>query len=140
MSVGFPVWLRNRLISAVLETVLRHTEKSCLALYYRYFLKIIELIPNIIFLYFNIRGKLSIIRCDKQLLNSSTVQNELNSADIDLITFFLFQGPSQLSLHDCRQLLIFFYSETNQLYNQSQSVRTQIRNVRIVLQILNFAC
>ena len=32
-----PLWLRNRLISAGLEPVLSHTEKLCLALYYRQF-------------------------------------------------------------------------------------------------------
>ena len=30
----FPVWLRNRLISAGLEPVLIHTEKLCIASYY----------------------------------------------------------------------------------------------------------
>ena len=33
----FPVWLRNRLLSAGLELVLRHTEKSCIVSYYRQF-------------------------------------------------------------------------------------------------------
>ena len=32
-----PVWLRKRLISAGLETVLWHIEKSCIASYYRQF-------------------------------------------------------------------------------------------------------
>ena len=30
----FPVWLRNRLISAGLETVFSHTEKSCIVSYF----------------------------------------------------------------------------------------------------------
>ena len=82
----FPLWLRNRLMSAGLEPVFSHTEKSCIALYYRQFftnikMKIIKLIPvccsgfcplepnktclSILFFYFDIRGKLSNIRCDK---------------------------------------------------------------------------
>ena len=35
--MSFPVWLRKRLISAVLEPVLSHTEKSCITSYYRQF-------------------------------------------------------------------------------------------------------
>ena len=31
----FPVWLQNRLISAVLEPVLSHTEKSGISSYYK---------------------------------------------------------------------------------------------------------
>ena len=31
----FPLWLRNRFISAGYELVLSHTKKSCIALYYR---------------------------------------------------------------------------------------------------------
>ena len=31
----FPVWLQNRLISAGLEPVLIHTERSCIASYFR---------------------------------------------------------------------------------------------------------
>ena len=34
---NFPVWLQNRLISAGLEPVLSHAEKSCIALYDRQF-------------------------------------------------------------------------------------------------------
>ena len=34
---GIPLWLRNRLISAGLELVVSHSEKSCLASYYRQF-------------------------------------------------------------------------------------------------------
>ena len=74
---------RNPLVSAGLESVLSHTEKSCIASYYRQFSMIIKIkkfkintnfvIPglrpltklNLIILYFDIRGKLSIIRCDK---------------------------------------------------------------------------
>ena len=33
----FPIWLQNRFISVKLEPVLSHTEKSCIALYYRQF-------------------------------------------------------------------------------------------------------
>ena len=45
----FPVWLRIRLLSAGLETVLSQTEKSCMASNYRQFstnikIKIIKLI------------------------------------------------------------------------------------------------
>ena len=44
----FPVWLRNRLISARLKPVLSHTEKLCMASYYRQYstsikIKIIQL-------------------------------------------------------------------------------------------------
>ena len=47
---NFLVWIRNRFISAVLQPVLSHTEKSCKASYYRQFsinikIKIIKLIP-----------------------------------------------------------------------------------------------
>ena len=38
--VFFPVWLRNRLISAGLEPVTSNTEKSCIASYYRQFSRI----------------------------------------------------------------------------------------------------
>ena len=43
------VWLRNRLISAGLEPILSHTEKACIASYYRLFptnneIKIIKLL------------------------------------------------------------------------------------------------
>ncbi len=68
-----------------LEPILSHTEKSCITSYYKQFstnikIKIIRLIPvlsgrvsrrdnkavfNLKILHFNIRGKLSIIRCDK---------------------------------------------------------------------------
>ena len=46
----FPVSLGNRLMSAVLEPVLSHTEKSCLVSYYRQFstnikIIVIKLIP-----------------------------------------------------------------------------------------------
>ena len=46
----FPVWLRNRMISAELEPVLSYTEKLCIASYYRQFftnikVKIIKLKP-----------------------------------------------------------------------------------------------
>ena len=33
----FPAWLQNRIISAGLEAVLSHTEKSCIISYYRQF-------------------------------------------------------------------------------------------------------
>ena len=53
MPIGqslFPVLLRNRLLSAGLEQVLCHTEKSCKESYYRQFstynkIKIIKLKP-----------------------------------------------------------------------------------------------
>ena len=46
----FPVWLRNRSLSAELEPVLSHTERSCIASYYKQFyinikIKTTELIP-----------------------------------------------------------------------------------------------
>ena len=79
MGKYFPVWLPNRLISAGLEPVLSHTYKSCIASFSR--LISIKLIPvllaldfcsfgltigfNLIIFLFNIRGKLSLIRCDK---------------------------------------------------------------------------
>ena len=49
IRITFPVWLRNRLISAGLEPALSNTEKSCIALYNRQFstnvkIKIINLI------------------------------------------------------------------------------------------------
>ena len=64
----FPVWLRNRLLSAGLEPILSQTEKSCIASNYRQFstnikIKIIKL-KNF---HFDIRGKLSLIRCDKYI-------------------------------------------------------------------------
>ena len=36
----FPVWLRNRFLSAGLEPVLSQTEKACIASNYRQFLRI----------------------------------------------------------------------------------------------------
>ena len=47
----FAVWLLNRLISAKLKQVLSHTEKLCIASYYRQFsmnikIKILILNPN----------------------------------------------------------------------------------------------
>ena len=60
-----PVWLRNRLISAGLEPVPSHTEKACIASYYRQFsTKDHKTGLNLIVFNFNISGKLSIIRCD----------------------------------------------------------------------------
>ena len=38
-----PVWLRNRLISAGLEPVLSHIEKSCIKSFYRQFSTIIKM-------------------------------------------------------------------------------------------------
>ena len=38
--ISFPVWLRNRLLSAGLELVLSQTEKACIASNYRQFLRI----------------------------------------------------------------------------------------------------
>ena len=81
----FPVWLRNLLISAGLKPVLSLTEKSCTASYYRQFsTNIINYKINTSFFLsessapwgnktgfipityrFKIRGKLSIVRCDK---------------------------------------------------------------------------
>ena len=55
----FPVWLRNWLIFTGLELVLSHTEKSCIASYYR------EVFTNLGNFHFNICGKLSIIWCDE---------------------------------------------------------------------------
>ena len=48
--INFPVWLRNRLLSAGLEPVLSQTEKACIASNYRQFstnikINIIKLIP-----------------------------------------------------------------------------------------------
>ncbi len=87
----FQVLLRNRLLSTGLESVLSQTEKSCIASNYRQFstnikIKIIKLKPsfvspslrplaadktgfNLKIFHFDIRGKLSIIRCDKYTLN-----------------------------------------------------------------------
>ena len=53
----FPVWFRNRLLSAGLEPVLNQTEKSCIASNYRQFstnikIKIIKLIPVLILKFF----------------------------------------------------------------------------------------
>ena len=75
MRKKIPVWLQNRLISAGLEPVLSNTEKSCIASYYRQFftnikIKIMKLAwplannsgLNVIFLYSNNRGKLSILQ------------------------------------------------------------------------------
>ena len=86
---NFPVWLRNRLLSAGLEPVLSKTEKACIASNYRQFstnikIKIIKLKPsfvspslrppaadktgfNLKIFHFDIRGKLSIIRCDEYI-------------------------------------------------------------------------
>ena len=49
----FPVWLRNRLLSAGLEPVLSQTEKACIASNYRQFstnikIKIIKLKPSFV--------------------------------------------------------------------------------------------
>ena len=38
-----PVWLRNRLISVKLEPVLNLFEKSCIALYYMHFPRILKI-------------------------------------------------------------------------------------------------
>ena len=74
--IVFPVWLRNRSISAGLEPVLSYTEKSCIesyTMFHEYKIKIINLIPlllarasrtnkpslNLITFHFNIRGKMS---------------------------------------------------------------------------------
>ena len=72
-SIIFPLGLRNRLISAELKPIISHTEKSCIASYYREFstnikIKIIKLMLvcfNLKIFHFNIRGKMSIIRGDK---------------------------------------------------------------------------
>ncbi len=94
-GIDFPVWLWNRLLPAGLEPVLiSQTEKSCIASNYRQFstnikIKIIKLIPvflspglwplranktdfDLILFHFDIRGKLSIIRCDKYILNTNS--------------------------------------------------------------------
>ena len=42
-DIHFPVWLRNRLLSAGLEPVLSQTEKACTASNYRQFLRISKL-------------------------------------------------------------------------------------------------
>ncbi len=72
--MNFPVWLRNRLLSAGLEPVLSQTEKACIEPNYRQFstnikIKIIKLKPsfNLKIFSFDIRGKLSIIRCNKYI-------------------------------------------------------------------------
>ena len=66
------VWFRNRLTIAGLEPVLNHTEKSCIATYYKQFSTNIKIKINtsfsFIILYFNICGKLCMIGCDKYLL------------------------------------------------------------------------
>ncbi len=66
----FPLWLRNRLISAGLEPVYSHTEKSCIASYNRIRqfptnirIEGITLIPALL-----VQEKLSIIQCDNLLL------------------------------------------------------------------------
>ena len=62
----FSVRLRNLLISAGLVPDLSHTEKSCIVSYSK--IKFHGAKKNafdINFLYFNILGELSIIRCDK---------------------------------------------------------------------------
>ena len=86
VSNSFPVWPRNRLITAGLEPVLNYTEKLCIASFYRQYstnikLKIIKLKPvliamafghaglrklvlNLKIFHFDIFGKLTIIRCD----------------------------------------------------------------------------
>ena len=74
IEFNFPVWLRSRLISAGLEPVLSHNEKSCIASYYRlnifheYQNKINKIYTSFLFV---IGRKLSIIRCNKQLLYDS---------------------------------------------------------------------
>ena len=54
----FPVWLRNRLISAGLEPVVSYIQKSYIASYYRQFStntkKIIKLIPILLDLAFGV--------------------------------------------------------------------------------------
>ncbi len=56
LIICFPVWLRNRLLSAGLESVLKKKKKACIASNYRQFSA-------------NIKIKLSIIRCDKYILH-----------------------------------------------------------------------
>ena len=77
----FPVWLRNRLISAGKEPVISHTEPKfyCrqfstniqmkfkpVLLTMAYVLTGLKTGFNLIIFYFNIRGKLSKIQCDKK--------------------------------------------------------------------------
>ena len=86
LIMSFPVWLRNRLLSAGLKPVLSQTEQSCIASNSRQFLyeyqnktqKInTSLVSpgrrphganktgfNLKIFHFDIRGNLSIIRCD----------------------------------------------------------------------------
>ena len=68
----FPVWLRNRLISAGLKLVFSFIESSCLASYYSHFSKNIKNTKHKIntktgfnLFYFYICRKLSITRCDE---------------------------------------------------------------------------
>ena len=77
VKIIFPVWLWNRLVYSGLKPVIRHTEKSCTASYYRQFsstfkIKIKIWLPvlgenkngfNLIIFHF--RGTLSIIPSDK---------------------------------------------------------------------------
>ena len=71
-------WLRHRLISGGLEPVLSHTEKSCIASYYKQLSTNNEIknhtintsfvsLGYIYFILLFVRGLLSIIRCDKIL-------------------------------------------------------------------------
>ncbi len=75
---NFPVWLRNRLLSAGLEPFLSQIEKACIlySIELQTFstnikIKIIKLKPSFVsrdkIFHFDIRGKLSIIRCDKYI-------------------------------------------------------------------------
>ena len=67
---SFPVWLRNRLISARLELVLSYTEK-CIATNHNFSRKFkknhkIKISGfNLTIFHFNVLEKLSLIRCNK---------------------------------------------------------------------------
>ncbi len=68
---SFPVWLRNGLLTAGLEPdwkIMYSIELQ--TIFYKYQIKIIKLIPVLIdnFSFWYPRGKLSIIRCDKYIL------------------------------------------------------------------------
>ncbi len=60
-GMAFPVWLRSRLLSAVLEPVFSQTEKSCITLNYRQFSRNIKIKIKKIPVLFVPRGRRLII-------------------------------------------------------------------------------
>ena len=86
MVINFSVCSRNRLLSAGLEPALSQTEKSFIASNYRQLSKLPFFLArasgpselnktgfNLKNFHFNIRGKLSIIRCDKCILSHAGI-------------------------------------------------------------------